>query len=117
MENNMNTAKAKLFFLRCSPQKVMLVADLIRNKKTSEALVLLKHCRKKVAENIIKLLKSCINNAVNNHKLNAEHLYVNEIIVRKGTMLKRMRPRAKGRSDRIQKRCSNIEITVKEEIK
>ncbi|MGY6171913.1 50S ribosomal protein L22 [Candidatus Mycoplasma pogonae] len=107
-------AKAHLKVQRVSAQKARLVADLFRGKTTTEALGILHHTNKKSAKLFIKLLNSAIANAVNNHGMNGETLYVSEILVNEGPTLKRFQPRQRGRAYRILKRTSHFSITLDE---
>jgi large subunit ribosomal protein L22 len=107
-------AQAKLFSLRCGTRKVALVAGLVRGKKANEALSALSFCRKRVAYDVKKLLLSAIANAQNNHAMDPDLLYVSSIFVGKDFVLKRFRPRAKGRPGKIIKEFSNVTVTLKE---
>ncbi len=106
--------EAKLKYTRTSPRKVRLVADLIRGKKVSEAETLLQFTIKSSAEPILKLLKSAIANAEHNFNLKKENLYIAEIKVDGGPIIKRFRPRARGSAFPIQKKTSHISISLKE---
>jgi len=103
---------AKLRYLRIAPRKVRLVTDLIRGKKTSQALVLLQFTTKKVALPITKLLKSAIANANNNFGLKEENLYISKITVDEGPKLKRWMPRSRGMATEIQKKTSHITLVL-----
>jgi len=107
--------KAKLSNLKVSPRKVRLVADLVRNKKADEAEKLLKFAYKKSAGPILKLLKSAISNAKNNFNIEEDGLFVKELRVDKGRVLKRFMPRARGVAKRINKRTSHILIVLEEQ--
>ncbi len=107
-------ARAKLSYARISSRKVKIVIDMIRNKPVAEAMGILKNTPKAASELLIKLLQSAIANAVNNHNMDANSLYVAEIFANQGPTLKRVRPRAQGRAFRIRKRTSHITIVVKE---
>ena len=109
-------ARASLNYARISSRKVKIVADLIRGKKVSEALAIVKFAPKASAEVIEKLLKSAIANAENNHFMKSEDLYVAEIYANQGPTLKRIRPAAKGSAVRIRKRTSHITIVLKERV-
>ena len=109
-------AHATLKYARISARKVKIVADLIRGKKVSEALAIVKFAPKASAEIIEKLLKSAIANAENNHFMKSEDLYVAEIYANQGPTLKRIRPAAKGSAVRIRKRTSHITIVLKERV-
>ena len=107
-------ARAKLSYARISSRKVKIVIDMIRNKTVGEAMGILKTTPKAASELLIKLLQSAAANAVNNHNMNADNLYVAEIFANQGPTLKRVRPRAQGRAFRIRKRTSHITIVLKE---
>ena len=107
-------ARASLNYARISSRKVKIVADLIRGKKVSEALSIVKFAPKASAEILEKLLKSAIANAENNHYMKSEDLYVAEIYANQGPTLKRIRPAAKGSAVRIRKRTSHITIVLRE---
>ncbi len=105
---------AKLNYLRMSPRKVRLVADLIRGRKVSEAKVKLQFVPNKAAEPVEKLLKSAVANAEHNFELSEKDLYVAEIRVDEGPTLKRWRPRARGATNQIQKKTSHITLVLDE---
>lgn len=105
---------AKLKYLRISPRKTRLVADLIRGKEVSEALALLDFTPKKATVPLKKLLESAIANATNNFGLQESNLFVAEIFVDEGPVLKRTRARAFGRFFPILKRTSHIEVVLDE---
>lgn len=107
-------AKAVLKYTRISPRKVSIVLDLIRNKPADYAMAILKHTPKAACEDLQKLLKSAMANAENNHNMDKSKLYISECYVCPGPILKRMRPRAKGRAFRIDKRTSHITLVLKE---
>lgn len=104
--------QAVLKFVRLSPQKGRLLADLVRGKKVDEALNTLKFSRQRAAGIIRKVLESAIANAENNNGADIDELRVSEIFVDEGPVMKRIRPRAKGRADRIVKRTSHITVRV-----
>lgn len=104
--------KASVDSTRISAQKCRLVADLIRGLKVGLALTTLRFCRKKAAKILLKLLQSAIANADHNSGLDIDKLIVKTICINKGSSLKRMMPRAKGRGNRIEKQTSNIEIIL-----
>ena len=114
-ETNKNTAQAIGKSLKTSPQKANLVLSLIRGKKAEEALNLLTFSRKRISEQVSKILKSAISNAENNHQLDIDKLYVKEASVGKSMVLKRFRPRAKGRAAQIIKPYSNLTIILSEQ--
>ena len=107
-------ARAKATFERIAPRKVQIVLDLIRNKPADEAMAILKFTPKAACEPVAKLLKSAMANAENNFDMDVERLYVAECTVGQGPTLKRMRPRAKGRAYRINKKTSHITVVLKE---
>ena len=110
-----NEAKAVLRMLRVSPQKLNLVAQLIRGKKVSTALADLRFSRKRVAGDVKKCLESAIANAENNHDLDVDDLVVKEAYVGKALVLKRFHARARGRGARILKPFANLTIVVREQ--
>ena len=101
-------------YVRISPRKVKIVADLIRGKSIAEAHAILVHTPKAASEPILKLLKSAVSNAEANHGMNVENLYVSQIFACPGPILKRIMPRAQGRAFRINKRTSHITLAVAE---
>jgi large subunit ribosomal protein L22 len=104
--------KAKAKFIRMSPRKIRLVADLIRGMDVGTALDQLNFTVKAAKEPILKLLNSCIANATNNFKLKKENLYIKTITVDGGSVLKRWQPKAFGRATPIRKRSSHISIIL-----
>jgi large subunit ribosomal protein L22 len=109
-----NEAKATVRMLRVSPQKLNLVAQLIRGKKVSTALADLEFSNKRISVEVKKALESAIANAENNHDLDVDDLIVAQAWVGKDMVLKRFSPRARGRAGRIEKPFSNITIIVRE---
>jgi large subunit ribosomal protein L22 len=109
-----NEAMAKLRMLKTSPQKLNLLAQLIRGKKVDKALSDLTFSKKRVALDVKKCLQSAIANAENNHGLDVDELVVAEAWVGKNLVLKRGRPRARGRFGRIQKPFSELTIKVRQ---
>lgn len=107
-------AIAQLKLQRISARKARLVADLIRNKDTSDALSILKNSNKKAARLFLKLLQSAIANAINNHGMDVDKLFVAQIVVNEGPTLKRFQPRAQGRAYSIFKRTSHFVIKLEE---
>jgi large subunit ribosomal protein L22 len=105
-------ARAKLRYLRIAPQKVRLVADLIRGKDVEEALNILQFTNKRSARPIAKLLKSAVANADQTGSVNIDKLYVNQCFVDGGPLIKRWRPRAMGRATPILKRTSHVTVTL-----
>jgi large subunit ribosomal protein L22 len=109
-----NEAKAVCRMLRVSPQKLNLLAQLIRGKKVETALADLEFSRKRIALDVKKTLESAIANAENNHDLDVDDLIVAEAHVGKALVLKRFSPRARGRAGRIEKPFANLTIVVRE---
>jgi large subunit ribosomal protein L22 len=109
-----NEAKAVARTLRISPQKLNLLAQLIRGKKVSTALAELEFSRKRIARDVRKCLESAIANAENNHDLDVDDLIVAEAHVGKALVMKRFSPRARGRAGAILKPFSHLTIVVRE---
>jgi large subunit ribosomal protein L22 len=109
-----NEAMAKTKMLRTSPQKLNLVAQMIRGKKVEKALTDLTFSKKRIAADVKKCLQSAIANAENNHNLDVDELIVAEAWVGKNMVLKRGRPRARGRFGKILKPFSELTITVRQ---
>ncbi len=109
-----NEARAVLRMVRISPQKLNLVAQLIRGKKVSTALADLEFSRKRIAHDVRKCLESAISNAENNHSLDVDDLVVSQAFVGKALVMKRFHARARGRGARIMKPFSNLTIVVRE---
>jgi len=109
-----NEAKGRARLLAVSPQKLNLVAQLIRGKKVATALADLEFSRKRIARDVRKCLESAIANAENNHDLDVDDLIVIEAHVGKALVMKRQVPRARGRAARILKPFSNLTIVVRE---
>src|SRR6266566_2950633 len=109
-----NEAKAVARMLRVSPQKLNLLAQLIRGKKVQMALADLEFSRKRIAKDVRKCLESAIANAENNHDLDVDDLIVAEAHVGKGLVLKRFAPRARGRAGRIHKPFAHLTIVVRQ---
>jgi len=109
-----NEAKAVARNIRVSPQKLNLVAQLIRGKAVATALADLQFSRKRIAKDVRKCLESAIANAENNHDLDVDDLVVAEAHVGKGLVMKRFTPRARGRAGRIQKPFSHLTIVVRQ---
>ncbi len=103
---------ARLKGARISAQKVRLVADQVRGKPVEEALSLLEFSPKKAAHIVKKILDSAIANAENNEGADVDELKISSIFVDEGMTMKRLRPRAKGRADRIFKRSCHITVKV-----
>ncbi len=109
-----NEAMAKTRLLRTSPQKLNLVAAMIRGKKVEKALSDLAFSKRRIAADVKKTLQSAIANAENNHNLDVDELIVAEAWVGKGLVMKRGRPRARGRFGRIHKPFAEITIKVRQ---
>ncbi len=109
-----NEAKAVCRMLRVSPQKLNLVAQLIRGKKVDRALADLTFSHKRIAVEVKKTLESAIANAENNHSLDVDDLVVAEAFVGKALVMKRFHARARGRASRVEKPFSNLTIVVRE---
>ena len=109
-----NEAMAKTRMLRTSPQKLNLVAAMIRGKKVDKALADLTFSNKRIAQDVKKCLQSAIANAENNHNLDVDELVVAEAYVGKNLVMKRGRPRARGRYGKIMKPFSELTIKVRQ---
>ena len=109
-----NEAMAKTRMLRTSPQKLNLVAAMIRGKKVNNALTDLTFSKKRIADDVKKCLQSAIANAENNHNLDVDELVVAEAYVGKNSTMKRGRPRARGRFGKIVKPFSELTILVRQ---
>ena len=107
---------AKMKNLRIAPRKTKLVADLVRGLDTEEALIQLDHCPKKTATYIKKLILSAMANGENNFGIDKKNMYISEIFVGAGPVLKRWMPKAFGRAGRILKRTSQITVVISEKI-
>ena len=112
-EDNLE-ATAKVRMLKTSPQKLNLVSRMIRNKPVNIALAQLKFSKKRIAKDVRKCLESAVANAENNHDLDIDELVVSEAYVGKNLVLKRGRPRARGRYGKILKPFSQLTIKVKQ---
>ncbi|MBD8064455.1 50S ribosomal protein L22 [Devosia sp. PTR5] len=109
-----NEAKAVLRMLRISPQKLNLVAQLIRGKKVERALADLEFSHKRISGQVKKVLESAIANAENNHGLDTDALVVAEAFVGNSLVMKRFTARGRGRSSRIEKPFSHLTIVVRQ---
>lgn len=107
-------ARAVARYVRISPRKVRLVLDTIRGKNVNDALAILKFTPNRAAGIIEKVLKSAIANAENNNGMDRDNLYIAKAVADQGPMLKRLLPRAMGRSNIIRKKTSHITVIVKE---
>jgi len=110
-----NEAKAVARTLRISPQKLNLLAQLIRGKKVQTALADLEFSRKRIAKDVRKCLESAIANAENNHDLDIDDLVVAQAHVGKGLVIKRFHARGRGRAGKIMKPFSHLTIVVREQ--
>jgi large subunit ribosomal protein L22 len=109
-----NEAKAVARTLRISPQKLNLLAQLIRGKKVQTALADLEFSRKRIAKDVRKCLESAIANAENNHDLDIDDLVVSQAHVGKGLVIKRFHARGRGRAGKIMKPFSHLTIVVRQ---
>ena len=114
MQKNNTTVKAINKNVRTSPRKLSLVLNFIKGKKADVAIRDLEFTRKKVATDIQKTVKSAIANAENNYQYDIDNLYVKEAYVGKSIVMKRFRPRAKGRAAAIKKPYSRVTIILEE---
>ncbi|WP_077616519.1 50S ribosomal protein L22 [Caenibacillus caldisaponilyticus] len=105
-------AKAVARQVRVAPRKARLVVDLIRGKEVGEAFAILRNTPKAASPIVEKVLKSAVANAEHNYEMDPDSLIVEKAYVDEGMTLKRFRPRARGRADRINKRTSHITIIV-----
>lgn len=110
-----NEARAYAKFVRSSPRKLNLVAQMIRGKKAGKALVDLDFCPRRIAKEVKKVLQSAVANAENNHNLDVDRLVVAEATVGRQMVMKRFMPRARGRAAGIEKFFSNLTIVVREQ--
>ena len=111
---NDTEAMAGLKMIRTSPRKLNLVAQLIRGKSAAAALAELNFTKRRVAQDVRKVLEAAIANAENNHQLDVDRLYVAEASVGKSFVMKRFATRARGRSARILKPWANLTVIVRE---
>ena len=114
MQKNNMIVKAINKNVRSSPRNLSLVLNFIKGKKADLALRDLEFTRKKVAEDVSKTVKSAISNAENNHQYDIDNLFIKEAYVGKSIVMKRFRPRAKGRASPIKKPFSRITIVLEE---
>ena len=115
IKNENDFAKVYLKSIRVSPKKLNLIISPIRGLNVEKALNYLSFSQKRISYQIKKALQSAIANAENNHQLDVDKLYVHEASVGKGLVMKRFKPRAKGRGVRILKPFSNLTIKLKEQ--
>ena len=114
MQKNNITVKAINKNVRTSPRKLALVLNMIKGKKADVALRDLDFTRKKIAVDVSKTVKSAISNAENNHQYDIDNLFIKEAYAGKSLVMKRFRPRAKGRASPIKKPFSRITIVLEE---
>ena len=114
MDKNNSLVKAINKNVRTSPRKLSLVCNFIKGKKVDLALRDLEFSRKKIAKDVSKTVKSAISNAENNYQFDIDNLFVKEAYVGKSLVMKRFRPRAKGRASPIKKPFSRITIILEE---
>ena len=114
MQKNNNSVRAVNKNVRSSPRKISLVLDQIRGRKVGVVLRDLEFLRKKISKDISKTVKSAVANAENNYHFDIDSLYVKEAYVGKSLVMKRFRPRAKGRASPINKPFSRITIVLSE---
>ena len=107
-------AKAVLRNVRVSPQKLNVVAQMIRGMDVEKALAALAFSRRRISGDVKKLLQSAIANAENNHQLDVDRLFVKEASVGKSIVMKRFRPRARGRVGKIMKPFSHLTVVLRE---
>jgi large subunit ribosomal protein L22 len=108
-------ARAVEKYIRMSPRKVRLVVDLVKEKTVEDAVDILTFTRRRAATVVRKAIESAVSNALENfkeYKISEEELYIKEIYVTEGPTLKRWRPRARGRADRVMKRTSHLFVVV-----
>ncbi len=114
MEKNNIIIKAINKNVRCSPRKLALVCNFIKGKKADLALRDLEFSRKRIAKDVSKTVKSAISNAENNYQYDIDSLFIKEAFVGKSLVMKRYRPRAKGRASPIKKPFSRVTIILEE---
>ena len=114
MKKNKNIVKAINRSIRSSPRKINLLLKNIRGKKADIAMKDLSFARQRIASEIIKTVQSAIANAENNNQYDIDNLYIKEAYVGKSIVLKRFRPRAKGRASGIKKPYANLTIILSE---
>tara|TARA_B100000941_G_scaffold81250_1_gene55796 strand:+ start:19 stop:387 length:369 start_codon:yes stop_codon:yes gene_type:complete len=114
MDKNTNLIKAVNKNIRSSPRKLSLVCNFIKGKKADIALRDLEFTRKKIAKDVSKTVKSAISNAENNYQFDIDNLFIKEAYVGKSLVMKRFRPRAKGRASPIKKPFSRVTIILEE---
>ena len=110
-----NEARAMAKYMRTSPYKLNLVAEMIRGKKAETALVDLEFSKRRIAQDVRKVLQAAVANAENNHGLDVDRLVVAEAHVGKSVTMKRFRARARGRASRVIKQFSRLTVVVREQ--
>ena len=110
-----NEAMAFARMIRTSARKLNLVAQLIRGKPASRAINELTFCRRRIAQDVKKVLMAAVANAENNHQLDVDRLYVAQATVGRAMVMRRFRARARGRAGRLEKPFSNLTIVVREQ--
>ena len=114
MEKNNTLVKAINKNIRSSPRKLSLICNFIKGKKVDVVLRDLEFTRKRIAKDVSKTVKSAVSNAENNYQFDIDNLFVKEAYVGKSLVMKRFRPRAKGRASPINKPFSRITIVLSE---
>ena len=114
MQKNNLSVKAVNKNVRCSPRKLSLLLNFIKGKNAEIAVRDLEFSRKRIARDVIKTVKSAVSNAENNNQFDIDNLIIKEAYVGKSIVMKRFRPRAKGRASPIKKPCSRITIVLEE---
>jgi large subunit ribosomal protein L22 len=110
----MAEAMARLNYLRMSPRKVRAVAQTVKGRKVQEAFAILEQSERRASRHLLKLLRSAVANANENHDMDPDALVVKNVLVDEGPALKRWMPRAMGRATPIRKRTCKITIIVAE---
>lgn len=105
-------AKAVEKYIRMSPRKIKYVVDMIKLRSIEDAVDILSLTPKKAAAIVKKAIQSAVSNATENHKMKEDDLFISKILVNEGPTLKRLRPRARGRANRIRKRTSHLSVYV-----
>jgi large subunit ribosomal protein L22 len=111
-----NEASAFLRAIRISPQKLNLVAAMIRGKTAATALAELTFSHRRIARDVKKVLQAAIANAENNHQLDVDRLYVKEATVGRAFVMKRFHTRGRGRSARVEKHFAHLTVIVRERV-
>ena len=114
MEKNNTLVKAINKNIRSSPRKLALICNFIKGKKVDVVLRDLEFTRKRIAKDVSKTVKSAVSNAENNYQFDIDNLFVKEAYVGKSLVMKRYRPRAKGRARKIKKPFSRVTVILEE---